>query len=294
VWGTSPSSVYAVGTIETEGSEPTKFIIHFDGMAWTVMTDDSLFWWIGAGLLAGIHGRSDTAVFVVGSSFDSYTTSGFVGKWDGKRWINLSPDSSQALYSVWVRSQTDVYASGAGGTILHYDGSQWHALQTGTTLDVWQITGLPTGEIYAVASDYFNSYAGSVILRIEGNNVIQDKVIPVGQQRGIWGTINHEAYSTGEMTFHKSNGLQWEEITTPDQHVLLRSVAGTAPNDVVFAGAYGAFIHWSGKSWKFYDGLFDHSSFKSYFKAFAIGNKYFLVGNTPYHAMITVGVRNRP
>jgi hypothetical protein len=188
----------------------------------------------------------------------------------------------------------DVYACGARGTILHYDGRTWQSLQSGTSLDVWQITGLPTGEIYAVASDYFNSYLGSVILRISGNSVIQDEFFPVGQKFGIWGTESREAYATGEGTFHKSNGSLWEEIITPNPRVAMWSVSGTAPNNVIVAGSYGAVIHWSGRSWKFYDELYDRSSFKSYFKAFSIGNKYFLVGNTPSHAMITVGTRNAP
>ncbi len=294
VWGTTPTSVYAAGLVEAEGTGLPTFLIRYNGSSWTRIADDSLSWWIGAGLLTSVHGLSDTALFIVGSSFDSYTARGFVGKWNGRRWVNISPDSSPALLSVWARSGTDAYACGARGTILHYDGTGWRTLQSGTTLDVWQIIGLPSGEVYAVASDYFNSFAGSVILRIEGNTVIQDQSFPVGQKFGVWGTADGEGYATGEGMFHKVNGLAWEEIATPNPRVVLWAVSGTASNNVIIGGAFGAVIHWSGRSWKFYDELYDRSSFKSYFKAFAIGNTYFLVGNTPSHALITIGIRNNP
>lgn len=294
VWGVSPVSVYAVGRVNGEPPELGTYLTHFDGVSWTVMKDDSLLWWIGGGVLAGIYGLADTSIFVVGSRASGPPPTGFAGRWSKKGWVNISPDSTAPLYSVWMRSMNDVYACGARGTILHYDGRTWQTLQSGTSLDVWQITGLPTGEIYAVASDYFNSYLGSVILRISGNSVIQDEFFPVGQKFGIWGTENREAYATGEGTFHKSNGSPWDEIVTPNPRVAMWSVSGTAPNNVIVAGSYGGVIHWSGRSWKFYDELYDRSSFKSYFKAFSIGNKYFLVGNTPSHAMITVGTRSAP
>lgn len=292
VWGTSSTNIYAVGLLAEGGPQLNEFIAHYDGLGWSKLGDDSLNWWIAGGLLAGIHGLSDSAIFVVGTRNNGYGVSGFVGRWNGQKWFNISPDSSSSLLTVFARSMTDVYAAGDTGTLVHYDGNRWHRLNSGTTLDIWQITGLPDGEIYAVASDYFNSFAGSVILRIEGDNVVQDQFFSVGQKFGIWGTTDGEAYATGEGTFHKTNGSTWQEIITPNPRIALWSVTGTRPNNVLVVGSFGAVIHWSGGSWKFYDELYDRSSSKSYFKAFAIDNKYFLVGNTPSHALITVGTRS--
>jgi hypothetical protein len=294
VWGTSPTNVYAVGDVSGPPPELGKYIAHYDGVAWTAMHDDSLSWWIASGLLAAIHGISDTAIFVAGSRDNGYGVTGFVGHWNGRKWSNISPDSCSSLITVWAKSATDLYAAGDTGTVLHYDGNHWQRLQCGTGLDIWQITGLPKGALYGVASDYFNSFAGSVIVRIEGTAVIQDQVFPVGQKFGVWGTTNGEGYATGEGAFHKLNGSTWEEILTPNPRVVLWSVSGTASNNVIISGAFGAVIHWSGRTWKFYDELYDRSSSKSYFKDFAIGNKYFLVGNTPSHALITIGTRSNP
>lgn len=294
VWGPSPNSVYTVGTLETEGSDPTRFVAHYDGVAWVPIVDDSLRWWLAAGVLAGIHGVSDSVIFVAGSRYNAGRTTGFVGRWNGSKWTNISPDSCSSLLSIWVNSASDVYAVGDTGTVVHFDGNRWRKLQSGTNLDIWQVTALPTGEVYAVASDYYSSFLGSVVLRIEGNIVTPDQFFPVGQKFGVWGTANGEMYATGEGTFHRMNRSAWQEIVTPSPRVVLWSVSGTATDNVIAAGAFGAVLHWSGRSWKFYDELYDRSSSKSYFKAFAIGNRYFLVGNTPSHALITVGTRNNP
>lgn len=294
VWGTSATSVFAVGVIQTEGSEPTKNIMHYNGSSWTPVFDDSLRWWIAAGLLTGIHGLSDTAVFVAGSGYNAGRTTSFVARWNGQRLRNISPIDTAALLTIWVKSETEVYAAGNRGAILRYDGNSWIRLDSGTDLDVWQITGSSAGEIYAICSDYFNSFAGSLILRIEGSSVVHEQFSSVGQKFGIWATLDGTAYAVGEGTFRKTRSSQWGEISTPNPRVALWSVHGTAPNNIVVAGAYGAVIHWSGRTWKFYDGLYDRSSAKSYFKAFAVGNKYFLVGNTPSHALITIGTRSYP
>jgi hypothetical protein len=294
VWGVSPVSVYAVGRVNGEPPEPGTYLTHFDGVSWTLMKDDSLLWWIGGGVLAGIHGLTDTSIFVVGSRASGPPPTGFAGRWSKKGWVNISPDSTAPLLSVWVRSMNDVYASGARGTILHYDGRTWQSLQSGTSLDVWQITGLPTGEIYAVASDYFNSYVGSAVLRISGNTVTQEHFFPIGRLFGIHGFASSSLYVTGEDVYRRAGAGSWEVISTPSPFVNLRSVSATEDDNIIIAGVFGAVLHWSGASWKFYDELYDRSSSKAYFRAFAIGNKYFLVGNTPSHAMITVGTRSAP
>jgi hypothetical protein len=124
--------------------------------------------------------------------------------------------------------------------------------------------------------------------------VTQEQFFPVGQKFGIWAGSTEVIYASGEGAFRRTSSTGWTEVTTPAPRVVLWSVGGTSPNDVIFAGAFGAVMHWSGSTWKFYDELYDRSSSKSYLRVFAIGNKYFLVGNTPYHALATVGTRESP
>ncbi len=291
VWGTSPSNVYAVGLLDPEGTEPSSFILRFNGIRWTTIEDDSLSWWVGAGVLAGIHGLSDSAIYVVGSRFNGPPATGLVARWDGRRWWNISPDSTGSLLSVWVRTAEDVYACGLDGTILRYDGRRWMKLESGTDLDVWSIVGLPNGDLYAVAADNWNSYRGSLVFRIKGNAVVVDNSVSVGRRLDIWGSSEATLYAVGDGTFQRTAMVAWQEVATPNPRVGLHSTSGTGANDVIIAGAFGAVVHWNGASWHFYDELFFPSSSRSYSGAYAIGGSYFLVGNTGGRALITIGIR---
>ena len=54
---------------------------------------------------------------------------------DGWGWQNPLPQGNH-LWGTWGSSASDVYAVGDYGTILHYDGSGWGAMDSGTTQDL--------------------------------------------------------------------------------------------------------------------------------------------------------------
>jgi hypothetical protein len=294
VWGTSQTNVYAVGVLYGVGTGSGNFLIHYDGAQWSAIHDDSLSWWIAAGILAGIHGTSDTNIFVVGSRFNNNVTTGFVGRWNGRKWFNVSPDSSTSLLAVCVKNTSDVYVGGANGTILHHNGSGWTQLQTGTTLDVNQIIGLTSGEVFAVASEYYNSLAGSAVLRLSSTGATMEHFFPIGAMFGLWGMTRSRLYVAGEGIYLQTDAGSWTQLTTPFPAVTFFSLCGTNENNIVTAGAYVAVGHWSGRTWMFYPDLYDRSSFKTYFKGFAVGNWYFLVGETGIRALINVGFQSVP
>jgi hypothetical protein len=51
---------------------------------------------------------------------------------------------------VWGSSNGDVFVVGKNGTILHYDGSSWSAMRSGTTNHLSGIGGSSDGEVFAV------------------------------------------------------------------------------------------------------------------------------------------------
>lgn len=181
---------------------------------------------------------------------------------------------------------------GAAGTVLRLSNGHWRKLQSSTQLDIQRLWGFPTGEVFAVASDEFNSFAGSLILRIEGDNIYQEQPFSVGIMFSVWGENRSNLYVTGEGTFKKMDEAIWAEVQTPNPRVALLSMSASKSNNLTIAGAYGAVIHWNGNTWKFYDALYDRSSFKSYFGAYVTAKKYFLVGGTGSHALVTVGRRD--
>ena len=55
----------------------------------------------------------------------------------------MDSGTTQALDCVWGLAGDDVYAVGALGTILHYDGQAWTPEDSGITDRLWAVRGLP-------------------------------------------------------------------------------------------------------------------------------------------------------
>jgi|GEM_PF-1060901 len=156
VWGSSASDVFAVG--EPKVGE-TDNLRHYDGGSWTPVDCGT------TNRLYGVWGSPASDVFVVGESgtirhWDDSTwspmTSGVPGKlhgvWgssasddvyavgelgaivhydgDGSTWDVMTSDTTSRLNGVWGSSASDVFAVGAGATILHYS-SAWSPMSNG-------------------------------------------------------------------------------------------------------------------------------------------------------------------
>ncbi len=62
----------------------------------------------------------------------------------GPQWEVMQSPSKAQLLAVWGRSETDVYAVGWEGTVLHYDGVAWAQETTTSTQPLTSIGGIPT------------------------------------------------------------------------------------------------------------------------------------------------------
>ena len=285
----SPTSIYAVGVIwDASGKIPT-FVIHWDGVKWNEMRDDSLNWWIGAGAAIGVHAISDTALYVVGSRVIDRDVLPMIARWDGKRWKNITPQTPSLITTVWANSVTSVYAMGTKGRVLHYDGSLWNELNSPTQLDFCDAVGLPGGEIYAVACNQFNSYLGGTVAKISGGDVTTAFSQSIGRTLGIGGTSARDLYAVGDGVLHLGAEGTWETISVPDENVTLYGVAADQSNNVVILGAYGRTVHWSGESWSSYETMYDRASSTKYYRAIVTGGRYFLVGDTGSRALLATG-----
>jgi hypothetical protein len=81
--------------------------------------------------LHGVWGLPDgSAFYAVGQ--DSGNGQGVVYRGKGATWTKLTVPPGPQLNSVWGLSATNIYAVGSYGTVLHYDGTTWHAMYTGT------------------------------------------------------------------------------------------------------------------------------------------------------------------
>ncbi|MFH2010612.1 MAG: glucosyltransferase-I, partial [bacterium] len=175
VWGLREDQVYAVGENGT--------LLIFDGSAWSAVTHSYHPYFtgvwaagpeevilVGDGGVYGYDGSGiDLRAFdpgwwlwdVWGSSDSDIFAVGELGlilHYDGVAWSEMDSGTEQTLNAVWGSSPENVFAVGNGGVILRFDGDAWSPLASGTEIDLKDVHGANDVDIYVVAF-------GSTLLR---------------------------------------------------------------------------------------------------------------------------------
>jgi hypothetical protein len=76
---------------------------------------------------------------------------GAIVHFDGAAWSATASPTTKDLHWVWGRRAADVWAVGAGGTILHHDGTSWSVVASPTTKDLYGVAG-SASEVWAVGA----------------------------------------------------------------------------------------------------------------------------------------------
>lgn len=144
IWGHADGSrVYAVGSTGT--------ILRYDGGSWVSMASGV------KAQLSGIWGTPDgTHIFVTGNPEPDGqgNVRSTILKSNGTGWTRLdtpivAPGRGR-LHSVWGFSNSNVFAVGDDGVILHYDGNEWTPMISGTTADLYAAWGASITSVFAV------------------------------------------------------------------------------------------------------------------------------------------------
>lgn len=121
-----------------------------------------------------------TAVDVAPSSSGNHVLAvgkgGFVTKWDGTSWHPLSSGTTRELLSVWLRSGTQGYVVGKGGSALLYDGEGLSPLVlpgAGSGVDLVSVHGNGSHVIVAAAD-------GTVWRSTDGTSFTRAPAPPAG------------------------------------------------------------------------------------------------------------------
>jgi hypothetical protein len=105
VWGSSASSVWAVGDLGT--------ILFWGGSQWSAAPSGT------TQKLNGVWGSGANDAWAVGDK-------GTIERWNGAEWASFSSPTTADLRAVWASGPMDAWAVGAQKSILHWNG-QWVA-----------------------------------------------------------------------------------------------------------------------------------------------------------------------
>lgn len=268
VWGSGDEDVFAVGRSGT--------ILHYDGETWVQMSsstsaelrgvwgNDSEFVVVpgydasvSEGLVVGYNGeywatlRSDRAwlpqgvwgsgrgsVYAVG--YDDVDKAGLIlHAKEGGYPTQMAAGTTVTLYAIWGRGDSDIFAVGDGGTILHYNGTAWSVMDSGTTQCLRGVWGAATGEVYAVGD-------GGTILRLVGTAWVSVSSSTTSYLRSVWGSDAEDVYAVGDDgTILHFDGSAWSGMAS-GVTATLNAVWGSAAGDVYAVGDAGTILHFGG------------------------------------------------
>ena len=130
VWGTSATSVHAVGNWQMGVSGHP--VVRFDGLKWSAVP------WSAPKRNVGVWGSSASDIYLLDG--DSTTVDGHLHHFDGGSVTQSLVLAKEEVVAVWGSSSTSVFALGERGTVMRFDGGKWNTVQVkagGIFTDGW-------------------------------------------------------------------------------------------------------------------------------------------------------------
>ncbi len=167
---------------------------------------------------------------------------GTILHYNGSTWIGMTSSTANNLYGIWGSSSSDVFAVGASGTILHYNGSNWSAMTSGTTNTLRGVWGSSASNVFAVG------HSGT-ILHYDGSNWSVMTSGTTNNLYGIWGSSSSDVFAVGASgTILHYDGSNWSSMTSGTTNAL-QGVWGSSASDVFAVGYSGTILHYDGSTW---------------------------------------------
>lgn len=254
VWIIDENNIWVVGEIimydpdsSWNGTGLETFnAAHWDGTKWELMRMCPQNIYFSA---QGIWVFTDNDIWI--------TSNGTINHYNGlnvERLWSIDDWQHGSIGNIWASSPSDIYFVGRKGSIVHYDGSGFRKIESGTTLDVQDIWGAKnkrTGkwEILAIASNDQDK----CLLRIQNKTVtelLDDNLSNILD--GIWFVPNYQYYVVGAGIHYKSklDDSPWScypsgEVTSYQSH----DITGNGINDVFVVGSFCEVVHYNGSTW---------------------------------------------
>lgn len=204
IWGSSATDVYGVGENGT--------MVHFDGTSWSALPV------VVQETLRAVWGNSSDNAYAVsrnGSILESFSAvtatgvalrdvwgnsasdvfavgeNGAIVHFDGTQWSAMDSGTSGWLNGVWGSSESDVFAVGENGVIVHFDGTSWRNMNSGTTTTLQAVWGSSASDVFAVGAD-------GLILYYNGVNWYSVPTTATQGLNGVWVSDRSDFFAVGQ------------------------------------------------------------------------------------------------
>jgi len=236
------------------------------------------------------------------SNDDIWLAAGSIFHWDGNIATlsyqrNIS--TQETIEKLWINSSSEIYGVGNEGLIVHYTGSSWYRIESGTELDFRDVWGAWNSqgqywEIVAVASKLYINY-DRLIFQIKPSYALLSDSGINWPLLAVWFSSGRKYYVAGSGIYekHQFSERQWQNGPLDITHYTIFGMRGNAINDIVAAGGVGEIIHFNGMTWKsFFD--VTQLGYGNYYAVDMEGDIIIAVGQDAPRATIAVGRRYSP
>lgn len=251
------NDIWVVGTInqmvpDSSGESMVREdfnIAHWDGEEWEMSS--------------AYHGSVELYSITYFAEDDIWVSSGLPLHWDGHAWTLFQLwdmgifdlDDGDVKYG-WGTSSENMYFVGTLGTIVHYDGTSFTKIESGTDINLKSVSGTPDGEhVFVCGVDQLKN---SIILHIQDDvtEAIYEgessQSLPAGAPRDV--SINGDtAYFSSEIGVWMYNFWNNSHSLIPTsgnyEPILGAAIHVSTPNDLFLMGARSEFVHFNGARW---------------------------------------------
>jgi len=251
----SDDNIWVVGLIAQQTTDPITGMVtqenynvaHWDGTSWNLS-----FAYAGSVETHSITYFDEDDFWVTSSSFPLH--------WDGNEWTlyhlqNMGLNVS-AGRSSWGTSSDNMWFVGNFGSIVHYDGTTFTKIESGTDINLYSVSGTPDGEyVFACGVD---PHYNSIILQIHDSQVTSiyegesAYTIPAGAPRTSY-VYNDTVYFASGLSVWKYNYTTDSSSVVYESQsyegISARSIIANTSNDIFMCGARSEFIHYNGARW---------------------------------------------
>jgi hypothetical protein len=157
------NNIWVVGYIK-EGDSIYN-AAHWDGEKWEIHKLPAVTYG------GGLSQMGLTAIYAVDAdNIWIFAEAGSYLRWNGHNWFSeWIPYPEGRINSIWGSSSDNVWFAGNNGTLVHYDGSRFRRVESGTDVDLKDMDGTPDGKhVFVAGVTKMGDWAGySVFLHIE-------------------------------------------------------------------------------------------------------------------------------
>ncbi|MBC8395347.1 MAG: hypothetical protein H8E08_00055 [Candidatus Marinimicrobia bacterium] len=206
------------------------------------------------------------------------------------------------IQKAWGTSSSNMYFIGNSGSIVHYDGTTFTRMESGTDLPLLNITG-SGDKIFVTAMGYYGDFIGSALLANENDNwhsvFSSDNYLPDGSEENYGFFFGIDVYGDTTYIYSKAGVIHYNYLTG---HYLLDSAKVNlfyydyhtlkvqSPNDIILFSYSGMTLHYNGMDWQRDRGTWITGNGNLYFNGTYKDDVAIVVGQLAYYgALIAVG-----